>query len=115
LTVTIYHNPRCTKSREALELLHKRGIKPVVVDYLASPLTEAEIRQLLKKLGLKPRELLRTRETEYKSARLDNPATSEADIIQAMAKYPKLIERPIIVCGNKAALGRPPKNILNIL
>ena len=115
MPVPSYHNPRCTKSRETLKLLNQRGIEPVIIDYLASPPTQAELRQLLKHLGLKPRELLRTREPEYKLARVDNPATSDADIIRAMANHPKLIERPIVVSGNKAALGRPPENILMIL
>jgi arsenate reductase len=115
MSVTIYHNPRCTKSRETLKLLNKRGIEPVIVEYLMSPPSEAEIRQLLKKLGLKPRELLRAKEPEYKKAGLDDPDASDADIIRAMAKYPKLIERPIVVKGNKAALGRPPENVLKIL
>jgi arsenate reductase len=115
MSVTIYHNPRCMKSRETLQLLNKRGLEPVIVDYLRNPPTEAVIRQLLKKLGLRPRELLRSKEPEYKQSRLDNPAMSDADIIRAMVKHPKLIERPIVVNGHKAALGRPPENILNIL
>jgi arsenate reductase len=115
MSVTIYHNPRCAKSRATLTLLKQRGIDPVVVEYLRNSPTEAEIRRLLGKLGLKPRELLRTREPEFRKARLDNPATPDAVIIRAMAKYPQLIERPIVVKGNKAALGRPPENVLKIL
>jgi len=115
MAVTIYHNPRCTKSRQTLALLEKRGIKPKVIEYLATPPTETELRHLLKLLAIKPRELLRTKEEEYKQAKLDRPDVTDADIIRAMAKHPRLIERPIVVSGNKAALGRPPENVLKIL
>lgn len=115
MQVTIYHNPKCSKSRAALELLKARGIKPVVVDYLRTPPGLPELRRLLELLKLSPRELLRSREPEYKIAGLDDPECSDTRILAAMAKYPKLIERPIVVAGKKAALGRPPENILRIL
>ncbi len=115
MAVTIYHNPRCTKSRQTLALLEERGIKPKVIEYLATPPTETELKHLLKLLGIKPRELLRTKEEEYKQAKLDRADVSDADIIRAMVKHPRLIERPIVVSGNKAALGRPPENVLKIL
>jgi arsenate reductase len=114
-SVTIYHNPRCTKSRQTLALLEKRGIQPKIVEYLVTPPTEAKLKRLLKLLGISPRELLRTKEEEYKQAKLDKPDVSDAEIIRAMIKYPRLMERPIVVAGNKAALGRPPENILKIL
>ncbi len=114
-SVTIYHNPRCTKSRQTLALLEQHGIKPKVIEYLVTPPTEAELRHLLKLLGLSPRELLRKKEEEYKQAKLDDPDVTDAEIIRAMIKYPRLIERPIVVAGNRAALGRPPENILKIL
>ena len=114
-SVTIYHNPRCSKSRQALALLEKRGIRPKIVEYLVTPPTEAELKQLLKLLGITPRELLRTKEEEYKKAKLDKPEVSDAEIIRALIKYPRLMERPIVVSGNKAALGRPPENVLKIL
>lgn len=115
MAVTIYHNPRCTKSRQTLELLTKRGIEPKIIEYLVTPPSEAELKRLLKLLGIKPRELLRTKEEEYKQAKLDRPDVSDADIIRAMVKHPRLIERPIVVSGNKAALGRPPENVLKII
>lgn len=115
MAVTIYHNPRCTKSRQTLTLLTKRGIEPKIIEYLVTPPSEAELKRLLKLLGISPRELLRTKEAEYKQAKLDRPDVSDADIIRAMVKYPRLIERPIVVSGSKAALGRPPENILKII
>ena len=115
MPVTIYHNPQCSKSRQTLKLLEARGVKPKIVEYLKNPPSESELRQLLKLLGLKPRELLRKKEEEYKKSRLDKTDLSDAEIIRAMVKYPRLIERPIVVCGNKAALGRPPEDVLRIL
>ncbi len=115
MSVTIYHNPKCAKSRAALKLLTDRGIKPVVIEYLKMPPSEAELKKLIGMLGIAPRTLLRTKEVEYKQAKLDNAGVSDAQIVKAMAKYPKLIERPIVVAGKKAALGRPPENVLKIL
>ncbi len=115
MSVTIYHNPRCTKSRQTLALLEQRGIKPKVIEYLVTPPTAAELKRLLKLLGIAPRELLRTKEAEYKQAKLDRADVTDAEIVRAMVKHPRLIERPIVVSGNKAALGRPPENILKIL
>ncbi|MEK7223368.1 MAG: arsenate reductase (glutaredoxin) [Pseudomonadota bacterium] len=115
MSVTIYHNPRCTKSRQTLALLEQHGIKPKVIEYLIAPPTEAELKRLLKLLGIPPRALLRTKEAEYKQAKLDKPDVSDAEIIRAIIKYPRLMERPIVVSGNKAALGRPPEKVLEIL
>jgi arsenate reductase len=115
MPVTIYHNPRCTKSRQTLALLEQHGVKPKVIEYLATPPTEAELKRLLKLLGLSPRELLRRKEEEYERAGLDRPDVTDAEIVRAMVKYPRLMERPIVVSGNRAALGRPPENILKIL
>ena len=115
MAVTIYHNPRCTKSRQTLALLTKRGIEPKIIEYLVTPPSEAELKHLLKLLGITPRELLRTKEAEYKQAKLDRPDASDADIIRAMVKHPRLIARPIVVSGNKAALGRPPENVFKII
>lgn len=113
--VTIYHNPRCSKSRQALELLRARGIEPEIVRYLDTPPTAATIEDLLRRLGMNARALLRTGEPEYHDAGLDDPDLDEADIIAAMAHHPRLIERPIVVAGDRAALGRPPEKILEIL
>jgi arsenate reductase len=115
MTVTIYHNPKCATSRAALKLLEARGIDPHVIEYLKTPPTAAELKRLLKLLGLKPRQLLRTREPEYRSAGLADPRLPDAAILAAMVKNPRLIERPIVVHGNKAVLARPPQTLLEIL
>lgn len=112
---TIYHNPRCSKSRETLQLLQENGIKPDVVLYLETPPDAKTLKDLLKKLGLKPRELMRQKEAEYKAMGLDNTALSDEQLLAAMVECPKLIERPIVVHGKKAALGRPPEKVLEIL
>ncbi len=115
MAVTIYHNPRCTKSRHTLALLEERGIAPVVIDYLKNPPSEAELDKLLKLLRLEPRQLMRKQEAEYKQAGLDDPALSRDQLIRAMVTYPKLIERPIVVANGKAAIGRPPEKVIEIL
>jgi arsenate reductase len=111
--VTIYHNPRCGKSRATLALLEKRGLKPHVVEYLAAPPSTAELRRLLGMLGLTAHGLVRKKEAA--DAGLDPAKLSEAQLIAAMVKHPILIERPIVVAGAKAALGRPPQAVLGIL
>jgi arsenate reductase (glutaredoxin) len=113
MTVTIYHNPRCNTSRKTLALLEKKGVKPEVVEYLKTPPNAAELRQLLTKLGLSPRQLLRKKDA--KEAGLEKPNLSDAQLIAGMAKHPITIERPIVVKGNHAALGRPPEAVLKIL
>lgn len=116
MQVTIYHNPKCAKSRATLELLRARRIEPMVIEYLKTPPTRSQLDTLLKQLGIEPRALLRTKEPEYKQAGLDDPTLSRSAILGAMVKHPKLIERPIVVVNNKkAALGRPPENILKVL
>ena len=110
--VTIYHNPRCTKSRQTLTLLSERGIEPTVVEYLKNPPNEATIRKLLKKLGLEAAQLIRRKEyAALGLAGTDDPQT----LIAHMAAHPEIIERPIVVCGEKARLGRPPEQVLEIL
>nr|BFD43704.1 arsenate reductase (glutaredoxin) [Pseudomonas sp. FFPRI_1] len=113
--LTLYHNPRCSKSRGALELLEQRGLAPTVVRYLETPLDAAQLRSLLNKLGLSARQLLRTGEDEYKSLNLADSSLSEAQLIAAIAQHPKLMERPILEAGDKAIIGRPPENVLEIL
>lgn len=115
MSITIYHNPRCAKSRETLKLLEEKGLLPDVVEYLKHPPTSAELQDILHKLGLKPRELMRTKEAEYKENGLDDASLSDAELIAAMIRIPKLIERPIVLANGKAAVGRPPENVLNIL
>lgn len=111
----LYHNPRCSKSRSALQLLEERGLKPNIVRYLETPPDAAQLQELLRKLGLSPRQLLRSGEEEYQQLNLANPALSDAQLIEAMVSHPKLIERPILVAGDKAVVGRPPEKVLEIL
>ena len=111
--VVIYHNPRCGKSRETLRLLEKKGITPRIVEYLKSPPDKAELKRLLKLLGKTPRELLRAKEA--KEAGLDKPGLSDEAIIAGMVAHPIVIERPIVVNGDRAALGRPPEAVLKIV
>ena len=114
--VTIYHNPRCSKSRAALELLREQGMEPRIVEYLKDPPSEAELARILKLLDMEPRELMRRKEKEYKEAGLDNPELTREQLIDAMLAHPKLIERPIVVKdGKRAALGRPPEHVLDII
>lgn len=113
--VTIYHNPRCSKSRQTLELITKRGYEPKIIHYLDHPPSPAQLKTILKLLGLTPRELMRKNEAEYKENHLDDESLSDQDLIQAMVSHPKLIERPIVVANQQAAIGRPPENALEIL
>jgi arsenate reductase len=115
MPVTIYHNPRCSKSRQTLALLEEKGIEPEVVLYLENPPSSATLKSLVKKLGLKSaREMMRVKEAPYVELDLKN-VDAESALMDAMAENPILIERPIVVNGGKAAIGRPPENVLNIL
>jgi len=111
----IYHNPRCSKSRQTLELLRERGIEPEIVEYLKTPPDELMLARLLKQLGIGPRDLLRTKEPEYAALGLADPGLDDDALIRAMAEHPKLIERPIVVHGRRAVLGRPPEKVLELL
>lgn len=111
----LYHNPRCSKSRAALELLQARGIEPEAVLYLEAPPGAGELRALLALLGLPARALLRTGEDEYAALGLADPALPEAALIEAMAAHPRLIERPIFVHRGRAVIGRPPERVLELL
>lgn len=111
----IFHNPRCSKSRQTLELLTEREIEPEIIRYLETPPTEQELKDILSALNLTPRELMRTKEKEYKDQGLNNPELSDEQLIAAMIATPKLIERPIVIANGKVALGRPPENVLSIL
>lgn len=113
--LTLYHNPRCSKSRETLQLLEEAGQAPKIVLYLDTPPSAATLRQLLKKLGLGARQLLRNKETLYKELGLDDTTLSDKALIDAMVAHPKLIERPIVVLGERAVLGRPPENALELI
>jgi arsenate reductase len=114
-TARLFHNPRCSKSRGALELLRERGIEPQIVAYLDQPPSPAQLRELLGQLGLPARALLRTGEDEYASLGLADPALDDEALIAAMAAHPRLIERPIFVHGGRAVIGRPPELVLTLL
>jgi len=111
----IYHNPRCSKSRQTLELLKQQGVEPQIVEYLKETPNAKELENILKMLGMEPRDLMRRKETEYKELGLDNPDLDRNTLIQAMVEHPKLIERPIVINKDRAALGRPPESVLEIL
>lgn len=115
MNVTIYHNPRCGKSRKTLQLLKDNGIEPVIIEYLKSPPSAEQLDALLQQLGIEPRELMRTKEAEYKELGLADGSLDRQTLINAMIKHPILIERPIVVANGKAALGRPPEAVLSIL
>ncbi len=113
---TIFHNPRCSKSRQALGLLQEQGVDPDIRLYLENPPTVAELSTILRSLGREPRELLRKGEAEYKALGLGDNALGDSELLAAMAKHPKLIERPIIIREDGAAVvGRPPENVLDLL
>lgn len=113
--VTIYHNPKCSKSRQTLDIIEDKGIKPQVILYLETPPSKDVLKQLLIQLKLKPRELMRIKEAEYKDNNLNDESMSDEALIEAMIKYPKLIERPLVTSKGKTVIGRPPENVLEIL
>ena len=113
--MTIYHNPRCSKSRQTLQLLKDHGITPMVIEYLKNPPTPVEIKQLLTLLGLSPRDLMRHNEAIYQEKNLADDNLSDNELVNALSEHPTLIERPIVVAGTRAVLGRPPENVLEIL
>jgi arsenate reductase len=113
--LTIYHNPRCSKSRQTLALLEENGVDANVVHYLDTPPEPERIRELLKLLGISARELLRSKEAPYQALGLDDPQTSDATLIAAMSANPILIERPIVASADRAVIGRPPENVLSLI
>ncbi len=115
MSVVIYHNPRCSKSRQTLELLEKHGETPTIIEYLKTPPTAKKLKEILTQLGFTPRDLMRKKEAIYAECKLDNPALSHDDLIDFMVKHPILIERPIVLANGKAATGRPPEQVLDIL
>jgi len=114
MSYLIYHNPRCTKSRQGLAYLKEKGINPDIKDYLKEDITEKELEKIVQQLGIKPEELIRKNESDFKE-HFKNKELSDADWIKAMVKYPKLIQRPIIIHDNKAVIARPIENIDNLL
>jgi arsenate reductase len=115
MAVTIYHNPRCMKSRQTLQLLQKTGVEPKIIEYLKTPPDAKTLASILDKLGMEPRDLMRKKEAPYKAKKLDNAKLTRKQLIDAMVAEPVLIERPIVLSGGKAALGRPPEAVLDIL
>ena len=116
MAIVIYHNPRCAKSRQTLQLLREHGVEPEIVEYLKRPPSVTKLKRLLKLLGLSPRELMRRKEKTYKELGLDDPSLSNEELIRTMVEHPILIERPIVVKDDRAAvLGRPPENVLDLL
>lgn len=113
--IKIFHNPRCSKSRQTLELLHANSAQAEVVEYLKTPPSIAELEQILDMLGLEPRQLMRNKEAEYKENNLDDENLTRDQLLQAMVDHPKLIERPIVIRGKRAVIGRPPEKVLEIL
>ncbi len=115
MPVILYHNPRCSKSRQTLELLRSKGVEPAIVEYLKTPPDAAQLDDILNRLGIEPRALIRTTESIYREAGLDDLSLDRATLIAAMVANPALIERPIVLANGKAAIGRPPENVLSIL
>ena len=112
----IYHNPRCSKSRQTLELLENNNIQPEIIEYLKNPPSASELGKILRLLNLKPRQLMRKKEVEYKENGFDNETLSDKKLIDMMVEHPKVIERPIVVTDDaKAVIGRPPENVLELI
>jgi len=115
MRATLYHNPRCSKSRQTLGLLEERGLDLEVVHYLSAPPSPATLESILELLGREPRELMRTQEADFAKLGLQDPGLSRAALIQAMVDHPRLIERPILVTDRGARIGRPPEAVLEII
>ena len=115
MSVKIYHNPRCSKSRQTLQLLQEQGVEPEVIEYLKTPPSAEDLNDILQKLGMEPRELMRKNEAEYKANSLDDQTLDRQALINGMVNHPILIERPIVIANDKAAIGRPPEAVLAIL
>jgi len=115
MTIEIYHNPRCSKSRQTLELLRERGIEPTIVAYLDDPPTAGELESVLRKLGMVPDDIMRTGEQPYRDAGGKLEAMNDAEKIRWLAANPQVIQRPIVINGDRARIGRPPESVLDIL
>ena len=113
--ITIFHNPRCSKSRQTLALLNNRGLSPLIIHYLDTPPSAETLERLLAMLKMRPRQLIRRQEAPYAELNLDDPSLGDDELIAAMASHPILIERPIVEANGCAAIGRPPENVLAIL
>ena len=115
MPVIVYHNPKCSKSRQTLELLNRQGIKPTIIEYLKTPPSSKKLKEIIELLRFTPRNLIRKQETTYTENKLDSLSLSDDDLIEAMARHPILIERPIVIVNNKAVIGRPPEEVLKII
>ena len=115
MEIIIYHNPRCSKSRQTLALIHEQGVQPVVIEYLDNPPTHLQLDSILRGLKMEPRELMRRGEAEYKELGLADESLSRSALIEAMITSPKLIQRPIVVAGDEIVIGRPPEAVLAVL
>ena len=114
-SITIWHNPRCSKSRQTLDLIRDRGVEPTVIEYLKTPPSEAELSDVLEKLGLEPRDLMRKKEAAYDELSLGDEGLTPAELVIAMVRNPVLIERPIVFSDKRAVIGRPPEAVLELL
>lgn len=115
MSIIIFHNPRCSKSRQTLALLEENGVTPEVFEYLKTPVSKELLASVVSKLGVNVRDIIRSKETEYNETGLDNTSLTDDEIFTILTNSPKLIERPIVINGDKAAIGRPPENVLAIL
>ena len=115
MTITIWHDPRCSKSRRTLQILNDFGLRPKIVEYLKTPPQPEELRDVLRRLAVGPRDLMRTREASWRDFGLDDANLSDDALIQAMHEHPILIERPVVLAGDKAVLGRPPEKVLDLV
>ena len=113
--VKIYHNPRCSKSRQALQIIKDHGIEPKVIEYLKEPLQKNELESIAKSLGVRPKEFVRKNEAEFKDNNLAGKLEKDGDLFEAILKFPKIMERPIIISDLGAVIGRPPENVLKVL
>ena len=115
MALEIWHNPRCSKSRQTLALVREQGVEPTVIEYLKTPPTVERLQQVLAMLALTPRQLMRSKETDYKAQGIDDDALTDDQLMASMIEFPKLIERPVVINGDQAAVGRPPEQVLEIL
>ena len=115
MSVTIYHNPRCSKSRQTLQLLQDQGVEPEIIEYLKTPPSAGQLENILQMLDMEPRDLMRKNEAEYKQTGMDDKSLNRQELIDGMVATPKLIERPVVLANGKAAIGRPPESVLKIL
>ena len=113
--LVIYHNARCSKSRETLQIIQSHDIEPEIIDYLDEPPDPAELKRIIALLGVQARDIMRTTEPVYRDAELDDDSLSEDDIVEAICEYPELLQRPIVISGDRAIIGRPPSRVIELI